>query len=164
MANFLRRLSKIPLFPVALFLIVEEWLWEHLRSFIHRIVDLIPLKRIKDFLANWIRNLSPVASLLLFVAPVLILIPLKAFGWWLLSKGMFVSSLLNLVVVKLFTFAIASFIFEHTKPKLMTMNWFRVCYDVIIKWLRWAHGIVDPFRKRIREYARRFLAWFFRKG
>jgi hypothetical protein len=47
-------------------------------------------------------------------------------------------------------------VFEVTRPKLLQMAWFRWFYERVQRWLAWAHGLVDPIKRRIRAMVRLF--------
>ena len=62
---------------LALLFLLEAWLWDHLEPLVARVVNLIPWGRLKIWLAQLIRDLPPWATLIVFVIPFIVLLPLK---------------------------------------------------------------------------------------
>src|SRR6476659_11500185 len=74
----MRRNLFRPLWVIlALLLLLEAWLWDHLEPLVARIVNVIPWGRVKTILGRQIENLPPYASLVVFIVPVIVLLPLK---------------------------------------------------------------------------------------
>src|SRR2546430_15691868 len=83
----MRRLIR-PLFVLlALVFLFEAWLWDHLAPIVGWIVARVPLTALKARLAAWIERLPAPATLGVFVVPVVLLVPLKIFGLWMLAHG-----------------------------------------------------------------------------
>ena len=55
----------------------------------------------------------------------------------------------------------AAFLFELTRPKLMTIGWFVHLYELVMQLRGWAHRLVDPYidpiRQHMRDFKRRLL-------
>jgi hypothetical protein len=62
-----------------------------------------------------------------------------------------------LALAKVISMGVTAFIFEVTRPKLMQLAWFRWLYERILAGLAWAHHQVDPFKERVRAWARETL-------
>jgi len=127
----MRRLFRPLLILLALVFLFEAWLWSHLAPVVAWVVAHIPLRAMKARLRALIDRLPPAATLVVFIVPVLLLLPLK-----FLSVG------------------VTAFIFDVTQPKLMQMAWFRWLYDRVMAGLAWAHGLVDPIKRRLRTFFR----------
>ena len=41
-----------------------------------------------------------------------------------------------------------------TRPKLLQLAWFRWLYEHVTGWLAWAHGLVDPVKRRLKVWFR----------
>jgi len=152
----MRKLLR-PLWVVlALAFLLEAWLWDHLEPIVARLVDLVPWDKLKARSVAAIKRLSPVATLALFVIPFVLLFPVKVLELWLLAHRKWLSGAALLVLAKLIGLGVTAFIFEVTREKVLQIPWFRRLYDTVI-WLRnWAHEIVDPFTKRIKQWLRVF--------
>ena len=147
----LRRILQPLWVLLALIFLIEAWLWDHLEPIVARVVAWIPLRAFKAWLADQVDTLSPAMTLIVFIAPVIPLFPLKMFGLWLLANEYWVSAVLILVFAKFLGVGVAAFIFDVTRPKLLQMAWFQKLYDGVISIRAKAHAIVDPIKLRIRE-------------
>lgn len=143
---------------LALVFIFEAWLWEKLEPVVERIVALLPLRAFKEWFAARIEHLPPWATLIVFVIPPIVLFPIKVAGLWLLAHGHWFLALGTPALAKLAGVGVAAFIFEHTKPKLLQMAWFRWCYETVMAGLAWAHRLADPYINRAREMVREWKA------
>ncbi|MCC6778723.1 MAG: hypothetical protein IT537_19205 [Hyphomicrobiales bacterium] len=152
----LRRLARPFLILLALLFLLEAWLWEHLAPIVAAVVACIPLRAVKAFIAGFILRLPPAATLCVFVIPVLLLLPLKLAGLWLLGHGYWLGALAVLALAKLVSVGATAFIFDLTRPKLLQLAWFRAIYDRILIWLGLAHALIDPIKRRAKAVMRVF--------
>ena len=150
----LRRILQPLWVLLALIFLIEAWLWDHLEPIVARVVAWIPLRAFKAWLAERVDTLSPAMTLIVFIAPVIPLFPLKMFGLWLLANEYWLSAVLILLFAKFLGLGVAAFIFDVTRPKLLQMAWFRKLYDFVMAARAKAHAIVDPIKLRIREALR----------
>ena len=147
----LRRLTRPLLILLALVFLFEAWLWEHLKPVVARIVGWIPLAALKARITAAIEHLPPYATLFVFLVPVVLLLPLKFLGLWMLAKGFWLGAVAVLGLAKVVSLGVTAFIFELTRPKLLQLPWFRWLYEHMLVWLAWAHGLVDPIKQRLRR-------------
>ena len=150
----MRRLFRPFLILLALVFLFEAWLWSHLAPVVAWIVAHIPLRAIKARVRALIDRLPPAATLVVFIVPVLLLLPLKFLGLWMLTHGSWLGALGVLAFAKMVSVGVTAFIFDVTQPKLMQMPWFRWLYDRVMAGLAWAHGLVDPIKRRLRTFFR----------
>jgi hypothetical protein len=148
-SKILKRTARFPLLILALLLLVEEWLWERLRSGLRRFLALLPLEQLRASLSRWILGLPPYGSLVLFIIPFLLLLPLKVFGIWCFARGHWLLGACDIVLAKALGMAFTAVIFELTKPKLLQLSWFRNLHTLAINWLTWAHELAAPIRRRL---------------
>ena len=146
----MRRLLRPLWILLALFFLFEAWLWENLRPIVARIVERIAWERLKARLASAIERLPPAATLLVFLVPVLLLLPLKFVGLWMLAHGSWLGAMAILGAAKVVSMGLTAFIFDVTRPKLLQLAWFRWLYEHIIAWLAWAHALIDPIKAELR--------------
>jgi hypothetical protein len=45
-------------------------------------------------------------------------------------------------------------VFDATRDKLLQMAWFRAVYTTVMAWRDWAHVLVDPIKRRIKQRLR----------
>jgi hypothetical protein len=142
-------------FLLALIFLIEAWLWDHLEPVVARLVAMIPLRAFKAFLAEHVARLSPMATLLVFLAPVVLLFPLKFLEVWLIANHYWISAIALIVAGKFIGVGIVAFIFDLTKPKLLQMPWFVRVYEWVLEIRRRAGEIVAPVMLRIRAMVAR---------
>jgi hypothetical protein len=147
----MRRLTRPLLILLAIFFLIEAWLWSHLEPIVEWIVARIPLRTIRTYLGRLIRKLPPAAALIVFILPVAALFPLKLLGFWLLAHGQWVLASAVLLLTKLVGLGVTAFVFEVTRPKLLQLAWFRWLYQWVLAVLRWSHQLVAPLRRRLKK-------------
>jgi hypothetical protein len=152
----MRRLTRILLIPLALFFLFEAWLWNHLAPIVAWIVARIPLHALKARIAALIERLPPAATLVVFIVPVLLLLPLKFLGLWMLGHEQWLGAVAVLALAKLASVGVTAFIFDLTRDKLLQLAWFRRLYDGVMRLLAKAHALVDPVKRRVRLWLRMF--------
>ncbi len=149
----MRRWLRPPWGFLALVFLLEAWLWDHLEPLVARVVSLVPWGRLKDWLARLIERLPPWATLIVFVIPFIVLLPLKFLEVWLLATRQWLAAAMVLLLAKLLGLGVTAFVFDVTRDKLLQMAWFHRLYDWVM-WLRdWAHVQVEPVRQRLRKIA-----------
>jgi hypothetical protein len=152
----LHRLLRPLLILLALVFLFEAWLWDHLAPIVGWIVARIPLRALKEKLGAFIERLPPAATLVVFIIPILVLLPFKILGVWLLAHGHWLDALAVLAIVKVVSLGVTAFVFDLTRPKLLQMEWFRRFYDWVMRGIAWAHALVDPIKRRLRIWFRMF--------
>jgi hypothetical protein len=150
----MRRLLRPLWIALAVVFLVEGWLWRQLEGLVSRLVAALGLPALKARLAAWIERLPPPATLLVFLVPGLLLLPMKLLGLWLLAHGAWGWALGLLVMAKLVGVGVTAFIFKLTRPKLLRMAWFVWVYRRVQTALAWAHRQIDPIQERLRAWAR----------
>ena len=83
---------------------------------------------------------------IVFVVPVVLLLPLKLLGLWLLAHRSMARRDGVLVFAKLVGLGVTAFIFDLTRPKLLQLAWFRWLYEHVLVWLEKAHALIDPIK------------------
>ena len=150
----MRRLLRPFLILLALFFLLEAWLWDRLAPIVARIVERLPLRALKAWIAAWIEHLPPAATLVVFVVPVVLLLPLNFLGLWMLAHGFWLGSIGVLALAKMVSLGVTAFVFDMTRPKLLQLTWFRLLYERVMAWLAWAHALVDPIKHRLAGWFR----------
>ena len=156
MRRLIRSLTRPLLVLLALVFLFEAWLWRRLAPIVGAMVARIPWAAFKAKVAAAIERLPPYPTLLVFLVPVILLLPLKFVGLWMLARGFWLGSLAVLALAKVIGLGATAFIFDLTRPKLLELPWFRWLYEHVIVWLAWAHGLVDPIKRRLKIYLRVF--------
>lgn len=139
---------------LALLFLFEAWLWEKLQRAVAWLVRRLALPALRARLAAAIEHLPPWATLIVFIVPVLLLLPIKIAGLWMLAHGSWLGAMAMLAVAKVVSVGVTAFIFDATRPKLLQMAWFRQLYGWVMRGLAWAHGLVDPVKEEVRAWMR----------
>ena len=150
----MRRLLQPLWVLLAIIFLIEAWLWDHLEPVVEWVVERIPLRAFKHWLAEQIDALSPAMTLIVFIVPVIPLFPLKLFGLWLLTHEYWLSAIITIVAGKFLGVGVTAFIFDVTRPKLLEMEWFEKLYEFVLMLRAKAAAQVDPIKRRIREMLR----------
>jgi hypothetical protein len=150
----LRRLLQPLWVLLAIIFLIEAWLWDHLEPIVAWFVGRIPLRAFKQWLAERVDALSPSMTLIVFVAPIIPLFPLKLAGIWLLAHEYWMSAVFTILFAKFVGVGVAAFVFDITRPKLLEMPWFERLYHFVLMLRAKAHELVEPVRQRIRQLLR----------
>jgi hypothetical protein len=154
----MRRLMQPLWILLALIFLIEAWLWDHLEPVVARVVAIIPLRSFKAWLAARVAGLSPAATLFVFIAPFVLLFPLKLAEVWLLANHYWISAIALIVASKFIGVGVLAFIFDVTRAKLLQMAWFRRLYEFILDIRARASTLVAPIVARIKAAMARFRA------
>jgi hypothetical protein len=134
-----RLLSPLFWFVAALVVLLEEWLWEPIRRLMARFATL-PLVR---GLSAGIARLPARWAAVVFLGPVLALVPFKLTGLWLIAHGQLALGLSVFIAAKLLGTALFAWLFSLTRPTLLGVPWFARLYawvlgvrDTVHHWLR----------------------------
>lgn len=104
----------------ALVIFIEEWGWRPLSAMVARLGRWPPL----GHLEARIRSAPRRVALLLFLAPALLLFPLKLLALWLIEQGRAALGISLIVFAKLVGTAIVGRLFVLLEQQLMTFGWF----------------------------------------
>src|SRR5580700_6955326 len=152
--SMMRRLLQPIWVLLAVIFLIEAWLWDHLEPIVARVVELIPLRAFKQWLAERVDTLSPAMTLIVFIVPVIPLFPLKLVGFWLLAHEYWLSAIATILFAKIVGVAILAFVFDVTRSKLLEMRWFEALYDFVIELRAKANELVEPIKRRVLEILR----------
>jgi hypothetical protein len=146
----MRRLIRWLAITVALVFLFEAWLWDRLQPIMAAIVTRLPLDWAKSRIADWVEQLSPAASLVVFALPVAVLLPFKFAGLWFLAQGCWIAAAGMLICAKLVGLGVTAFVFNASRNKLLQLRWFRALHDEVVAWRAFAHALVDPTIREIK--------------
>lgn len=164
-ASPLRRIARALLtVPVALWIFVEEWLWDRLLVLTSALTKLPPIR----WAETRISKLPSYLALIAFLIPVAILLPFKFGAFWLIAQGKGALGTFVFVVAKIVGTVFIARIFALTKPALMTITWFARSYSAITSWkLRLydyvrALPVYQAIRQRAAMLKRQTKTWWLR--
>jgi hypothetical protein len=150
----MRRLLRPLWVLLAVLFLIEAWLWDHLEPVVAWIVARLPLRQLKAWITQRLLQLSPTATLIVFLVPLIPLYPLKLLGLWLIAQGHWVSGIGIFALAQFVGLGVIAFIFDVSKPKLLQLAWFARVYAFVIMLRDKAHELVAPIMAQIRAVLR----------
>jgi hypothetical protein len=138
-------------FVLAAVFLFEAWLWDAVGGLLKRIAAAIPFESLKQALVRAIDALPAPLVLLVFLIPVAVIEPFKIVGLWLIAHRHFVYGIGAFVAAKVFGVGVAAFLFDATRSKLLSMEWFARFYAWVMRIRARAHDLIEPYKQRIRE-------------
>jgi hypothetical protein len=72
----------------------------------------------------------------------------------MLARGSWLGAVATLALAKVLSMGVTAFIFDVTRPKLLQLPWFQRLYDRVMAAVAWAHGLIDPIKRRVRIWLR----------
>jgi hypothetical protein len=127
-ARWRRRLLAPLIYTAALLLMLEEWLWDATQALLARIPDWPFLQRLQ----RRVERLSPYAALSIFLAPTLLLLPVKVLALLSITHGHPTLGLAIIVAAKLLGTALVARIYALTRRSLLSLAWFRRAHDKLL--------------------------------
>jgi hypothetical protein len=104
----------------AIVIFIEEWGWRPLSAFAARLGRWPPLSRLEARIAAAPRHVA----LLLFLAPAVMLFPLKLAALWLIEQGRTTLGISLIALAKLVGTAIVGRLFVLLEQQLLSFPWF----------------------------------------
>ncbi|WP_027149624.1 hypothetical protein [Methylobacter tundripaludum] len=131
-------MKKFLLSLLAIFLIIEEWLWDLLTAFGHLLSQWFNLEQFEQ----WLSQTTAPMALVAFSIPILIVMPINLVAFGLMANGLILQGILMEVLAKLLGTLLVARVFALTKPQLLTFTFLMIIYTTITRWLQWAHDKV----------------------
>ncbi|MBO9535769.1 hypothetical protein [Herbaspirillum sp.] len=123
-----RRLLAPLIYLAALLLILEEWLWDATQAVLRR----IPSWPVWMLLQRWIGRLPPYAALVAFLAPTLLLLPVKILALLSIAHGHPALGLAIVLTAKVLGTALVAHIYALTRRSLLSLAWFQRAHDAVL--------------------------------
>lgn len=142
-------MKKLLLIPLAIILIIEEWLWDFFSAMGHYLIQLLQLQRFE----LWLSQASPRTALLTFMVPVLLVTPINLVAIALIVHGLILQGIVLEIFAKLLGTLLIARVFSLTKNQLLTYSIISFVYHGVSGWLRWAHAKVAE--TKIYQFAQR---------
>lgn len=131
-------LNRIFLPILAVFVIIEEWLWDILTLAGTWLSRLLHLERFDERLAR----ASPNQALAALLIPLVIVTPLNILAVFLLTHGAILQGIALEIVAKLLGTLLVARVFRLVRASLLSFAWFAWIYHGITALLRWAHELI----------------------
>jgi len=139
-----RGLEIVLVFLAAAFVFFEQTLIRYLNNVMVAVAARPPIARLEA----WLVTLPPYVALLAFVAPSLLILPIKVVALWFGMHGKYVLALVTLILGKLLATAILARLYRILRPTLM-----------VIPWFAWADTTFFAWRDRTYAFVRSLPAW-----
>lgn len=120
------RILRLLTFVVVLLIVAIDGLWHRLEQLFGWIAQLLHLQLIEA----WMRKLSPWASVSLLIVPLVIILPIKIVGFWLL-KFTVTGGVGVLLFEKMLVVGITTRILKNCKPAMLQLVWFAYIYGKV---------------------------------
>ena len=141
----LKHALELVLVPLAAaWVFLEETLLHYMGLAMAAIGRWPPVARLE----GWLRTLPPWAAMLTFLAPMVLLLPVKLAAVWFAVHQKFGWALASLVFGKVVTTALVARLYGILRPTLVTVPWYRR-----------AEAWVFNFRDRVYAFVRALPAW-----
>ncbi|KAF2990428.1 hypothetical protein OGR47_14755 [Methylocystis sp. MJC1] len=161
--EFLRRLkprlTRALWFALALLFLIESWLWDHLRDGLRALERWLGVERLEAWLEGLVARLSPPMALVLFVGPIIAILPLKIAALALLAHGHILTGVAVILLAKMLALGVEAFLFDICRDKLLQMQWFARFYSIVLDVRAWASALVKPYKERLLEGLGRLRAY-----
>ena len=153
MEDWKQRLRDAFWFALAVLFLVESWLWDHFRDWLHDLGRALGLERYEQRFKDFVATLTPLKTLAIFVTPAFAIVPAKLVGFELVAHGHVFTGLFAILLAKTLALGVMSFLFDICRDKLMQIDRFRQIYSVVLEIRAWAARLVAPFKQRVRQTA-----------
>ena len=127
--TFRRILTPPMVVLAALFIFVEEWLWDNLTAAMAWVARLPVIHWLEERLAR----LPAWAAVTCFFLPGLMLMPVKLGALFLMGRGQVVAGVGVIIMAKVLGTAIVARLFTVCQPTLMGVGWFRAGHDWLVR-------------------------------
>ena len=145
MKRHLKYALELLFVPIAAAIVfVEETLLHYLGLAMAAIAKWPPVARLEA----WLRSLPPWGALLAFVAPSLLVIPIKLSAVWFAFHHHYGLSALSLVIGKMLATALVARLYQVLRPTLVKMQWYLRAETCLFAW-----------RDRLYAFVRSLPAW-----
>lgn len=140
---------------LAAFFLFEAWIWDLCVGAGRWLTSRFPLEPFRRAMRKVVERLPAQVVLLIFLIPLAILEPLKFAALWLIATHHWFWGIALFVVAKFVGFGLVAFLFDLTRDKLMSMQRMTRLYSLTLRALDWAHQLVEPYKRIVREHAAR---------
>ncbi len=123
---WLKRLLTPPLIVLAaLLMLMEEWLWERLKT----LTGWIAKFPLIHWLEKFIQRLPPYPTMAVFLIPGAVSFPVKLLAVRAMTQGHVLIGIGVIVAAKIIGTAVVARLYVLCQPKLMTIGWFARLHD-----------------------------------
>ncbi|MBG0796344.1 hypothetical protein IYX23_01365 [Methylocystis sp. L43] len=153
MENWKQRVTDAFWFALAVLFLIETWLWDHFRDWLHDLGRALGLEGYEQQFKDFVATLTPLKTLAIFITPAFAIVPAKLVGFELIAHGHVFTGLFAILLAKTLALGVMSFLFDICRDKLMQIDRFRQIYSLVLAIRAWAARLVAPFKQRLRQTA-----------
>jgi len=142
----------------AIFVLLEDWLWDDLQRLAAAIGRLPVFRQLEGLIVG----LPPYGALALFAAPSLMLFPVKLAALWFIAHGQPVFGFLIAAAAKIAGTALIARIYQLTETKLLLIGWFAWLHTRFVAFKARVYDTIKATRiyQRIRRQSQVLREWF----
>ncbi|MDB5543968.1 MAG: hypothetical protein JWO64_1117 [Hyphomicrobiales bacterium] len=144
-------LKKFLWMVLALVFLGLSWLWEALAPVVQAIVDVLPLRRFKEWVNRQLERLPAHVMLLVFVIPLGLSEGVKIFSFVAFAHGRIVAGALIYVFAEIVRFGVAAYVWKVCREKLLTIVWVAKLHEWLLLLHDWAQRQTAPIKAWIRN-------------
>lgn len=139
MKQHLKRALEIAIVPLAAAIVFfEETLIKYLNVAMAAVARWPPIAKLEA----WLVQLPPYAALAAFVAPSILILPIKLVALWFATMGLYGLALGAVIVGKMLGTAVLARLYRILRPTLMTIPWFARLDTWFFYWRDQAYAFV----------------------
>ncbi len=142
---------------LAIFLLIEIWLWDHVKLWLRALGHMLGLERFETWLAARIAPLPPPATLAVLAVPLALALPLKIVAFMMVAGGDVLFGVMALIAIKALVLGCTAFLFDHCRDKLLQMPWFARFYHWVLSVRAWVHAHMEPALAQLYALQRKAL-------
>ncbi|CAN5396647.1 hypothetical protein BH10PSE6_BH10PSE6_13400 [soil metagenome] len=157
MKQHLKRALEVALVPFAAAVVFfEQTLIKYLNVVMEAVARWPPIARLEA----WLVRLRPYAALAAFVAPSILILPIKLVALWFAAMGLYGLAFGAVIVGKMLATAVLARLYRILRPTLMTIPWFAKLDTWFFYWRDQAYAFVRSLAswQRARAVAQRVRA------
>lgn len=144
--------------PIAATIVfIEETLLRYLGQAMAALARWPPIARLE----SWLRSLPPWAAIMAFVAPSLLILPIKLAAVWFALHHKYGLSVLSLVSGKMLATALVARLYQVLRPTLIRMAWYLRAETWLFGWRDRLYAFVRalPAWQRAKDLIQRLRLW-----
>ena len=148
MKQHLKRALELMIVPLAAaFVFFEQTLIKYLNAAMAAVARWPPIAGVE----RWLVGLPPYAALVAFVAPSILILPIKLVALWFAAVGRYELAFGTLIVGKMLGTAVLARLYRILRPRLMASPWFGRADSWFFDWRDQSYAFVKslPAWKRI---------------
>jgi hypothetical protein len=139
MKQHLKRALELMVVPLAAAIVFfEQTLIKYLNIAMVAVARWPPIARLEA----WLVGLPPYAALTAFVAPSILILPIKLIALWFAAMGRYELALGSLIVGKMLGTAVLARLYRILRPTLMAISWFAKVDTWFFYWRDQAYAFV----------------------